>query len=148
LCQLTSYELAAYSEIGERIRFRYRFEPFSFASPPNWQRRWLRQAYRHRKKPAASVTCESLTTGWRCRKPFGFGYTLKLGECSRQDNKPAMVEIQCRETIVSQAGLSSLKMQPVSNYERTNSENRTTSSKTIDDLYLDKASIAAPPASS
>jgi hypothetical protein len=151
LCQLLSYELAAYSEIGEKDPFPLPIRAISFASPQIGNEDGFAQAYQALEKAGRVRHLRVTNDGDVVPEAFfGFGYAQTGVNVHVRENKAAMVGYNVEKNIVSQAGLNSLDMHSLSSYEERffNSENKEQLLKnTIDDLYQNKASIAAPPAS-
>jgi putative lipase involved disintegration of autophagic bodies len=150
LCQLLSYELASYSEIGENDPFPLPIRAISFASPQIGNKEGFAQAYQALEKAGRVRHLRVTNEGDAVPEaPFGFGYAQTGVKVHVKENEPAEVGYNIVMNIVRQIGFDSGEMHKLSNYQKHlfNSENKELLKETIDQLYQNEAGIEAPQAS-
>jgi hypothetical protein len=149
LCQLLSYELAAYGEIDENDPFPLPIRAISFASPQIGNEEGFAQAFQALENAGRVRHLRVTNKGDVVPEfPFGFGYAQTGVNVHVKENAPAMVGYNVEKNIVGQIGLDSIPgMHRLYTYEERlfSSENKEQLlKKTIDELYQDEGSIVAP----
>jgi hypothetical protein len=150
LCQLLSYELAAYGEIGEKDPFPLPIRAISFASPQIGNKEGFAQAYQALEK-AGRVRHLRVTNKGDVvpEAPFGYHYAQTGVNVHVKEKEPATVGYNVVKNFFRQARTNSKDMHTPSSYEGrfSNAANKELRQNSINDLYQNKASIVAPPTS-
>lgn len=145
LCQLLSFELASYGEVGEKDVFPLPIRAISFASPQIGNKMGYAKCYEALEK-AGRVRHLRVTNDGDVvpEGPAGFGYTQTGINVHVKEAELAGVGYNVVKSIMGQAGFNSLDMHSLDQYRNRffipeNKESILV--KEIDDLYQSEADI-------